>query len=544
MEYFITALAFLVIFSILVLIHEWGHFFAARRAGVKVEEFGFGLPPRVWGKKKGETIYSLNWIPFGGFVKLYGEDANDDKLRKNSRSYSARPAGTRMLIVCAGVLMNLLLCWFLLTVGFTIGIQPLILEPDQFFEGVENGSIITEPGLVVQDVRPGTLAEEAGLQPGDALVSLNGVEIVDPIQLTAEEVGDFVIERDGETMTMSFTPRDVVLYQASYIPRPSVYETPEAKDAVSVVEEPIEKSMGSLLPGDVITAVNDQPVYYLDEMESLLEPGDNSFTVLRDDATVTLSTTLDAPALHADAVVLGAVFPETPAESAGLQAHDQVLAINNEALENPNDLVAFNQNNPGEALVYQVQRGEETLDLSVTPDEGGRVGVNVYQLSRVDGLEYPLYEGVYTASVVAVEDVRYPVWIAPWKAVEETGKLAVLTVQMFGQVVRQLVTSFTVPDGVAGPVGIAQMTFTVVQEGFGSLLRFMALLSLSLAIINIFPFPALDGGRAFFILVEVIFKKRLKGRAEALVHLTGFVFLMALIVAVTYSDIVRWISSL
>lgn len=92
MEFIVTAIVFVLIFSVLVLIHEWGHFAAARRAGIKVEEFGFGLPPRIWGKKKGETLYSINAIPFGGFVKLLGEDSRDPKLLKNKRSFIAKKA--------------------------------------------------------------------------------------------------------------------------------------------------------------------------------------------------------------------------------------------------------------------------------------------------------------------------------------------------------------------------------------------------------------------------------------------------------------------
>ncbi|HLG25413.1 MAG TPA: site-2 protease family protein, partial [Candidatus Gracilibacteria bacterium] len=124
-------------------------------------------------------------------------------------------------------------------------------------------------------------------------------------------------------------------------------------------------------------------------------------------------------------------------------------------------------------------------------------------------------------------------------AFEESGKLSVITVEMFANVLKSVFTRFTVPEGVAGPVGIAQLTHTFVQEGILSLLRFMALLSLSLAIINILPFPALDGGRLFFILVEVVTGRKLGGKFEAWIHAIGFVLLMLLIFAVTYNDILR-----
>src|SRR3989338_4813375 len=111
MHTLLTILAFLVIFSLLILIHEYGHFFVAKRKGIKIEEFGFGLAPRIWGKKYGETLYSLNWIPFGGFVRMLGEDARDKKALKNGRSFMRKSKWARTQVVCAGVAMNFLLSW-------------------------------------------------------------------------------------------------------------------------------------------------------------------------------------------------------------------------------------------------------------------------------------------------------------------------------------------------------------------------------------------------------------------------------------------------
>ncbi len=87
MDILITIIVFILIFSVLVLVHEFGHFIMAKRAGIKVEEFGFGLPPRIWGKKKGETLYSINWIPFGGFVRMFGEDSKDGSMLSKKRSF-------------------------------------------------------------------------------------------------------------------------------------------------------------------------------------------------------------------------------------------------------------------------------------------------------------------------------------------------------------------------------------------------------------------------------------------------------------------------
>src|SRR3989344_4100948 len=106
-----SVLIFIVTLLILVLIHELGHFLTAKKFGIKVEEFGFGIPPRAWGKKVGETLISINWLPFGGFVRLYGEDEVDQKALQNPRSFAAQKVWKRIVVVFAGVFMNLILAW-------------------------------------------------------------------------------------------------------------------------------------------------------------------------------------------------------------------------------------------------------------------------------------------------------------------------------------------------------------------------------------------------------------------------------------------------
>ncbi|MDP2632890.1 MAG: site-2 protease family protein, partial [Candidatus Curtissbacteria bacterium] len=101
----LTVIVFLLILSVLVMLHELGHFLMAKRAGIGVEEFGFGLPPRIWGKKIRGTIYSINWLPFGGFVRLTGEDADDEKIAAKD-SYAVKTLKQRILVVVAGVFMN------------------------------------------------------------------------------------------------------------------------------------------------------------------------------------------------------------------------------------------------------------------------------------------------------------------------------------------------------------------------------------------------------------------------------------------------------
>lgn len=171
-----TLLIFLVILSILVLVHEYGHYITAKKSGIKVEEFGLGIPPRAWGKKVGETIYSINWLPFGGFVKLFGEDAFDEEALKNPRSFISKPWYTRLLVITAGVIMNFLLSVvlyyvFFISNGFKSFSLPLMFDYNFKFgtKDIKN--------TIVMDILPQSNADEAGLSRGDTILKINGTEV-------------------------------------------------------------------------------------------------------------------------------------------------------------------------------------------------------------------------------------------------------------------------------------------------------------------------------------------------------------------------------
>ncbi len=178
-----SLIVFLVILSILVIIHELGHFLTAKKFGIKVEEFGFGFPPRALGKKIGETLYSINWLPIGGFVKLYGEDeagggsvqvkTSEDKEYDLKRAFFARPAWQRAVVILAGVVMNLFLAalifytYFLIT-GFKAEI-PLI--GDYKFFGVNQANLANVVGFVEK----GSPADQAGMRPPLKIIKVAGI---------------------------------------------------------------------------------------------------------------------------------------------------------------------------------------------------------------------------------------------------------------------------------------------------------------------------------------------------------------------------------
>ncbi|EKD86491.1 MAG: hypothetical protein ACD_37C00274G0006, partial [uncultured bacterium] len=202
----LTILVFLSILSVLVLIHELGHYLVARKFGIKVEEFGIGFPPRVWGKKIGETLYSINALPIGGFVKLYGEDEagggnlklklKNEKLKDIDRAFFARPIWQRALVVVAGVAMNFLLAIVIVTYLFT-------------FEGIPT------PGekVTISEVVKGSPAEVAGIKKGDLVEKIGNVEIKDTESLIAEtrkhlgEKTKITLKRGDQSEVLEITPR-------------------------------------------------------------------------------------------------------------------------------------------------------------------------------------------------------------------------------------------------------------------------------------------------------------------------------------------------
>ena len=186
-----SILIFIITILILIVIHEVGHFLLAKRFNIKVLEFGFGIPPRIFGKKIGETLVSLNWLPFGGFVKLLGEDEVNKKILENHRSFAAQKVSKRITVVVAGVLMNLAFAWMLFYIvlgnqGFKFQL-PLIL--DHKFLGV---SQTVESFVLIAQVAEDSPAQKAGLKKGERILTINNQAIKDSedlIQKTKDLAG-------------------------------------------------------------------------------------------------------------------------------------------------------------------------------------------------------------------------------------------------------------------------------------------------------------------------------------------------------------------
>src|SRR3989344_6132106 len=188
----VTVLIFIAVLSILVLVHEFGHFITAKKAGAKVEEFGLGFPPRAFGIKRGETIYSINFLPFGGFVRIQGEDGSD---RSDPKSFASKGILTRAFIVAAGVLMNLLLAVVLFSFAHAMGIVREVDE-DNIPANAKN------VGVLINFVDKDSPAHGGEIRPGDVILSMESEgERIDDIR-SIQTVQDFTSMHLGKEVAI------------------------------------------------------------------------------------------------------------------------------------------------------------------------------------------------------------------------------------------------------------------------------------------------------------------------------------------------------
>lgn len=360
---FPTIIIFIIILGLLILVHELGHFLAARRMGVRVDEFGFGFPPRVLSVKRGETRYSLNLIPFGGFVKIYGEQGEGVG---EENSFVSKKIRQRAFIIAAGVLMNFALAALLLGIGYKIGL-PTAAEA----EAQNGGAKISK--VQIAGIAPGSPAESANIQIGDRVVSA------------------------------------------------------QTKDQAERI--------------DVYTAEN---------------------------------------------------------------------------------LQTFVEDHKGSEIILMLQRGKQIFEVQIVPRES-----------------HPEEEGPLGVALANITIVSYPLFQAFVKGITDTINLTILIISALGMIIYKAIIGLPVGEVVSGPVGIYNLTSQAAEMGFTYLLQLTVLLSINLGIINILPFPALDGGRLIFLGVERIKGSPVSQKVEGMIHTVGFALLILLMILVTYKDLTK-----
>ena len=425
-----TVLIFVAIILVLVVAHELGHFTVAKLSGISVLEFGVGLPPRLFAFEFGGTVYSINLLPIGGFVRMLGEEDPT-----HPTSFASKGALTRLAVLAAGPAVNAVLPIALLTFALM----------------VPHSVPVTD--IVVLDVIDGSPAAEAGVQPGD-----------------------FIREADGRALHNS-------------------------ADLVGAVHR--------RLGADISWVVErDGALVELRLAEVRIDPpeGQGATGILLRDARMTVESVESGSSAESVGLLAGDLFLSVA--GASVLSEDAPTALTASALEAA----------PGEPVEILVIRGGEILELSAMPPVGELSG--------------------YTVSVYPLASQSRPVWRA---AGDSFVQMADILISFRNEISRLIAGSSDL--GFVGPVGIAQITGEVADAGLSPLITLAALLSINLAIVNILPFPALDGGRIMFVLLELARGgRRISPGKERTAHLVGFGLLMTFILMISINDIQRLIS--
>jgi len=237
----ITVLLFILVLSVLVFVHELGHFVVAKLAGMRVDEFGIGFPPRVISWGKGETKYSINLLPFGGFVRIHGENPNDESLKgvDSTRSFTARPRYWQVAVLIAGVSCNIIFAWFLTTAGFIYGLP---VSADNSPAPLERVSVM------ITNVQDNSPAKNAGLKEGDELELLEtSSDALTP--LTAKEVIAFITTHGVEPITLHYKRANIAQSVRITPVRGMITGSPDqpalgvSLDAVGILKLPVHRAL-------------------------------------------------------------------------------------------------------------------------------------------------------------------------------------------------------------------------------------------------------------------------------------------------------------
>ena len=446
-----SAVAFIVALGILISIHEFGHFWVARKVGIKVLRFSIGFGKALVRRtgKTDNTEFVLAAIPLGGYVKMLDEREGSVSAHEQHRAFNRQPLWARSAVVIAGPLANFLLAivayWLVMMIGIS-GVAPLIGAPE-----------------------PESAAEQSGFQYEDLIVSVNGQQ------------------------TQTWTEARIALLEASL----------NASEPLQIEVE--------LANGDRV--VRELPVT---QQQMLKSDGD---------AVANLGFRTWWPEVDP---VVGDLVEGGAADNAGLLIGDRILSVDGEVLKSWRDLVSRVQPSANVPLAIEVERDGQQLAMTLTPEAAEVGGQTVGRI----GIMETQSQAVADRSQVTVQ---YPPVAAFGEALKRTWSMSVLTVRMMGK----LVMGQASLDNISGPISIAQYAGQSASIGIDHYINFIALISISLAVLNLLPIPMLDGGHLVYFAAEAVIGKPVSERVQIWGQQLGIVLLGSLMFLAFYNDIWR-----
>ena len=436
--------------GVLVTFHEFGHFWVARRCGVKVERFsiGFGTPLLRW-RDKQDTEFVLALLPLGGYVKMLDEREGQVSDEDLAFSFNRKTVWQRMAIVSAGPIANFLLAIAAFWLVFLSGEQGL--------------------APVVGDVKEDSLASRSGFEPGMEIIAVNGVQ----------------------TETWSAVSRQLF---------PFIGTSGEIPLTVSYADSELKYDLSVFVESWLREAEDPSPLRELGI----------------------------SPPFIMDSLSLAVVDEDGAAYAAGLRAGDQLVSLNGTDISDINQFVDRIAASADAEVELSVEREEQVFNILVTPRSAEREGQLVGQL------------GVQLASSGKFPDelvrkVEYSVLGAAVRGVTETLDTGVFVVKSIGK----LIVGDLSPKNLSGPITIAKVAGDSAKSGLDNFIRFVAILSIMLGVMNLLPVPVLDGGHLMYYLIEVVKGSPVSDQIQMMGYKVGFAMLMGLMIFATYNDVTR-----
>ena len=439
MQFLKTVLDFVVTLGVLVFVHELGHFLAAKLCGMRVDRFSIGFPPRAFGRKFGETDYCVSWLPIGGYVKIAGmvdESMDVEFLNKPAEpwEFRSKPIWQRMIVLSAGVIMNLLLA--------------LVIFWAVHFHTGKTLRETTEVGYVAEE----SAAARAGLKEGDRILSVN--------------------------------------------------EKP-----VTAWEPTLDALFAGATQGDVSLAVrrSGRDTAFLLTGRQFQDPGRAGFGLV--------------PA-NTEIIVVGPPEPGKPGDRLGLRMQDVFLSIGGTPIRDLQKVLQIVKQNAGKEIAIEWRRGSVRMSGTTVPTQDGHIGIPI-------GENYtgPRTHIDYTLLGALPAGAKYMVFV---------------TVSFADQMWQLVTGKVSFAQSVGGPIKIAQLASQSSDLGLLTYLSFVALLSINLAIINILPFPALDGGHLSFLVYEAVFRREVPLGVKLGLQKVGIAVLLAFMAFVIINDIIHF----
>lgn len=451
----LTVIAFIVALSLLVVVHEFGHYWVARRCGVKVLRFSVGFGKPLWSRKLGRdgTEWVVAAIPLGGYVKMLDEREADVPVDERHRAFNRKSVWQRFAIVLAGPAANFLAAVVLYWALFVYGI----------------------PGLVPVVAAPpaGTVAAQAGFEAGETVFAVDGVRVK-----TWQDFRWVILQRALDRQPVMIELRGA---QGEAVVRRLVFDSLASSD----------------IEGDVLSALG------LSRQRLVLPP------------------------------VIGDVTRDGAAAKAGLRGGDRIVEINGERQETWDAVVQTVRAAAGQGLQFRIERGEVDLPpLTVTPELIEEGGARFGRIGASPRMDPGLLKGM-------IADVSYGPLESVSRALAKTWETAIFSLRMLGK----MITGEVSVKNLSGPITIADYAGQSAQNGVISYLLFLALISISLGVLNLLPIPLLDGGHLMYYSVEILTGKPVPDKVMEVGQQIGMTLLFVLMAFALYNDINRLIGS-